>query len=214
MSATATKSPDQARGKIMRLPFKTRMAFNRAVRDGYTGRELIAWLKQHNLPGVNAQNISKYKRSASYRNWLEEEKDIERDRHDTEQAMRLADALGGSASDKLKSIFAGTLFKLSRGLSDPDELAPLIRAFNAVTRAEAVNVQRQRAGQLERMVDLREIEVQRRTCELFITWIKDRFAREIAEGAMDNAAKIEALRKHYFADVDDMVESGKVALPE
>jgi len=190
------------------------MAFNRQVRDGYTGPELIAWLSKHKLSGVNAQNISDYKRSSAYLSWMEEESLIERDRDDTERAMRLADALGGSASDKLKSIFAGTLFKLGRGITDPEELKPLVGAFNSVTRAEALKLNQRRADQNERLIDLKEIQVQRRTCELFLAWIQDRFAREVADSAMDNAAKIEALREHYFADVDAMVDSGKVILPE
>lgn len=209
------KAHDKARSKILRLAFEDRMAFNRLVRDRYKAAHLIRWLSEHGVPGVNAQNISKYRKSSHYAKWLQEERDLQREREATEQAMRLAEALGGSASEKIKSILAGKLYLFGRNLQDPDELKQFVAAFNSVTNAEHLQLQRRQADQRERQIEIREKEFERKTCELFLAWVKDRIAVDIANNTgMDNAAKIEALREHYFADVDAMQKSGRVVLPK
>jgi hypothetical protein len=209
------KTRDQTRSKIMRLPFEDRMAFNRMVRDRYKASVLAKWLADHGIPNVNAQNISKYRHSKHYKQWLREEADMDREREETERAMRLAEALGGCASQKIKSILAGKLYLFGRNLADPDDLKQFVAAFNSVTNAEELELKNRQVQQRDRQIEIREKEFERRTCELFLDWVKDKFAREIAENAaLDNAAKIEALREHYFADVDAMQKSGKVVLPE
>lgn len=54
---------------------------------------------------------------------------------------------------------------------------------------------------------------QRETCELFLKWFADKTAKEIAEANIPNSEKIAALRKTFFADVDDLEKSGEVQLP-
>ena len=210
---SAPKTPDQARSKILRLPFADRMEFNRLVRDGYSGPHLIKWLAAHGVPSVNGENLRKYKHSAGYRAWLEEESGLEKERAATEQMMRLVDAMGGSASEKIKSIVAGKLLQIMQGVNDAEDLKQVVSAFSAVTQAESLGVDRQRLAQRERLVQLKEAEFQNKTCEQFLIWIKDQFAQQIAASSMDNGAKIAALREHYYADVDAMIKSGKVVLP-
>lgn len=143
------KSPDEARSKIGRLPFADRMAFNRMVRDGFKGRALIDWLAAHGVGGVNAENLRKYRHSPAYKAWLTEESRVDRDREAAEQSMRLADSLGGSASDKLKSILAGKLYPLLAGIGNPEEIAAIVPAVRAVTDAEKLDLQRRNADRLD-----------------------------------------------------------------
>ncbi|NQT94311.1 MAG: hypothetical protein HQ559_16245 [Lentisphaerae bacterium] len=214
MSATQTKSPDQARSKIMRLPFARRMEFNRMVRDGYKGRVLSKWLADHGVPDVNAENIRKYRISKRYKTWLAEEADIDRDSEKVEQSMRLAESLGGSASEKLKSILAGKLYPLLASLSDPEELNKLVKAVQTVTLAERLELQRHQEERRDEALQMERDRFERETCQMFLRWRKDERAAEIADSAATNADKIAALRQAFFADVDALEKSGTVELPK
>lgn len=52
------------------------------------------------------------------------------------------------------------------------------------------------------------------TSETFLKWYGVKKARSIAESNLSNGAKIKALRKEFFKDVDALEASGKVQLPE
>jgi hypothetical protein len=54
----------------------------------------------------------------------------------------------------------------------------------------------------------------REACGLFLKWLRNEKAREIAESPISNAEKIALLRQPLFADVDELEKSGEVALPE
>lgn len=149
-----TKAQDEARSKIGRLSFPDRMAFNRMLRDGFKCSVLIKWLADRGVAGVNAENIRKYKNSRTYRAWLEEEAKIDRDREAAEQAMRLAEALGGTASDKLKSILAGKLYPLLSQIATPDEIDQLVPALRAIVDAEKLDLQRRTADQRDEQIRL------------------------------------------------------------
>jgi len=200
MSA-ASKQPDQTRSKIGRLSFEDRMAFNRMVRDGYKSSVLIKWLSDHSVPEVNAQNISKYRKSAHYRRWLDEQKDLEREREDTESAMRLAEALGGSASEKIKSILAGKLYLFGRGIEEPSDLKHFVSAFNSVTNAEDLQLRRRLADQKDEQIDLAKKRFRRDTCEMFLKWRADQRASEIADDpGLGSDEKTDMLGKLMFPE--------------
>lgn len=150
----SVKNPHESRSKIGRLPFRDRMAFNRMVRDGFKGRALIDWLAERGVRAVNAENLRKYRQSRAYKAWLDEESRVDRDREAAEQSMRLAEALGGSASDKLKSILAGKLYPLLSGIGQPDEITALVPALRAVTDAEKLDLQRRNADQRDEALRL------------------------------------------------------------
>lgn len=164
----SAKSPDESRSKIGRLAFADRMAFNRMVRDGYKGRVLIDWLAAHGVGGVNAENLRKYRHSPAYKAWLVEEGAVDRDREAAEQSMRLAEALGGSASDKLKAILAGKLYPLLSNIATPDEIGAIVPALRAVTDAEKLDLQRRTADQRDEALRLEREkfeEIKRRNAE-------------------------------------------------
>lgn len=66
----------------------------------------------------------------------------------------------------------------------------------------------------ERKVRVAETRIAQQSCELFLKWFNDKRAREIAESGLSNAEKIAALRKTYFADVDELEQSGAVQIPD
>jgi hypothetical protein len=201
MSEIETKSDDQARGKILRLPFDARMEFNRMVRDGFKGPFLIDWLAAHGVPDVNAQNLTDYRRSRHYQDWLAEEAEIERDRANIENAMRLAESMGGSASEQLTRVLAGKLFSFSRELGDPSELKALVGAFSAITDAERLQLQRRQTDQKEEQLDLARKKFQRDTCELIIKYVAEKKVVDIAADAtIGNDAKIEMLGQMLFQE--------------
>lgn len=164
MSAREIKAASESRSKIGRLPFARRMEFNRKLRDGFQNAVLTAWLAERGVPGVNAENIRKYKIGRAYKQWLAEEEAIRREADAVEQSMRLAEALGGTASDKLKSVLAGKLYPLLTGISQPDEIKALIPALRAVTDAEKLELLRRSADQRDDILQLdrEKFEEQRR----------------------------------------------------
>jgi hypothetical protein len=180
MSATV-KAPEESRSKIGRLPFADRMAFNRMVRDGFKGRALIAWLEEHGVAGVNAENLRKYRHSPAYRAWLFEEALVDRDRAAAENSMRLAEALGGSASDKLKSILAGKLYPLLSAIGSSEDVGALVPALRAVTEAEKLDLQRQTVAQRDALLELERKKFQRQSIEMFLKWRADKRVLEIAD---------------------------------
>ena len=184
----------------MRLPFTERMQFNRMVRSGFKGRALIEWLAEHGVPGVNGPNLYKYKRSPDFRAWLDEEKQVDVDREGSERAMRLAAAIGGSASEKLKSILAGSLFKLMPN-AGAEDTAKLVAAVRAVTEAERLELQRRQVGQRDEVIALENRKFNRRSVELFVEWDADKKAREILDSPDGSAdEKTELLGKHIFGE--------------
>ena len=202
MSEPKPKTSSEARSKIGRLPFAQRQHFNRMVRDGYVGRELISWLADHGVHGVNPQNISAYKASRSYRDWLAEESDIDRQRERTERMMRLADAIGGSASDKLKAILAGKLYAFAENLDDPAQLDDLVPAFTAVTQSERLQLQQRVVAQRDEKLALEKARFSRIVCERLIDLHERHQARDILDDrSLDRGAKIDALGKALFADL-------------
>jgi hypothetical protein len=207
------KPPEKARSKILRLSFHDRMEFNRMVRDGFKGPALSAWLVDHGVPNVSAQNLLKYRASPAYKAWLAEEQDVDRDREATEQAMRLAEAVGGSASTRLKSILAGKMYRLLQGVQSPEESRSIVECMRAITEAERVEISRQQVAQRDQVIDMQRDKQARETCELFLKWYADEQARRVADSSATNSEKIEALRRLYYSDVDALDKSGEVQLP-
>jgi hypothetical protein len=176
----SVKNKGESRSKIGRLAFRDRMAFNRMVRDGYTSTVLIDYLAQHGVQNVNPTNITDYRKSPAYTKWLNEQKQIERDRVATEQAMRLADSLGGSASEKIKSILASKLFSIMPGVNEPEEIASLISAIRTVTDAERLELRKRMADQKDEQLALEREKFRWQLAENMLKFAKDIRIQEIA----------------------------------
>jgi hypothetical protein len=89
----------------------------------------------------------------------------------------------------------------------------LTRAVASLRRgdqgAEQLRLARERLAQQGAELALARDRFERETCEKFLAWHKDARAREIAEGPASNAEKIAALRKAFFADVDELADGDK-----
>jgi hypothetical protein len=81
-----------------------------------------------------------------------------------------------------------------------DDMKLGLRTVREDLRSEVVATDRERF----------EVEV----CKKFLTWFKDKRAREIAESNMSHADQIAAMRQALFADVDELERSGAVKLPK
>lgn len=194
------KTPDQARSKIMRLPFAARMQFNRMVREGFTGRVLAGWLAEHGVPDVNAENLRKYRASREYRQWLAEEQQVEHGRETAEQAMRLADALGGSANEKLKNILASKLFTILPGMDKPEDIKSVVAAVQSVIEAERLELQRRQADQKDEHLNLEKEKFRWAVASKVLEFAKDERVKEIA-GQSDKTQedKIKAILSYMDA---------------
>lgn len=60
-------------------------------------------------------------------------------------------------------------------------------------------------------LDREKFEIE--TCEAFLRWYRDEQKRKIADSDISHAAKIEALRKDFYRDVDDLAKTGSVKIP-
>lgn len=195
------KPADQARSKILRLPFAARQQFNRMLRDGWKRSALAAWLAEHGVAGVNPENIRKYSNSAEYQRWVREERDLEVEGQKTEWAMRLAESLGGSSiSEKLKAVVAGKVYAIMDGIHDPDELRKTVGAVNTVIAAERLELDKRTAGQRDTALALEEKKFRLRFVEGFLQYFADQRAREIAGGESSNSEKIQRLGQLMFGD--------------
>jgi hypothetical protein len=118
-----------------------------------------------------------------------------------EQASKTPGRFDAATIDALKQ----KAFELSiNPRSAPGEVKAL---FMLVLKARD-----QEISERQLALDHDRFEVQ--VCEKFLAWFSDSKAREIAESQVGNGEKIAALRKAYFADVDELEKSGKVALPK
>ena len=199
MSATP-KPPEHARSKILRLPFADRMAFNAMVRDGYAGKALIQWLSEHGVPGVSPANLTKYKHSPAYRAWMSEETLVSRDQQKAENAMQLAAAIGGSCSDRLKGILAGSLYKSMPDASS-DDLKPMVNALRAITDAERLEIERRADERKDRALAMQEAKFRRDSCELFEKWYSDKHVADIMSNpSISGEQRTELLGRQLFGE--------------
>jgi hypothetical protein len=94
---------------------------------------------------------------------------------------------------------AGQLFFSALAIQEKDSLT-WKRIKDAHTKSEALKLARE------------EFEYQ--TCEKILKAVHDKETNRIVELNIPNEEKIRLLRKHHFADVDELEKSGAVKLPE
>jgi hypothetical protein len=176
------------------------MAFNAMVRDGYAGKALIQWLADHGVPGVSHPNLTRYKRSPAYRAWLSEETLVSRDQQKAESAMQLATAIGGSCSDRLKGILAGSLYK-SMPDAAADDLKPMVNALRAITDAERLEIERRADERKDRALAMQEAKFHRDSLELFKKWYADAHVAEImANQSLSSEERTQLLGRQLFGE--------------
>lgn len=174
------KPVDHSRSKIGRLMFNDRMQFNRLVRDGYTGRVLSDWLSKHGVPDVSAENIRKYKHAREYREWLSQEDRVNADREKAEQTMRLAEAIGGSASAKVQAILASKIYAILPDLNTVEDLKGIVSSVQSVVDAERVELTHRQVTQRDSLIALEKDKFRWKLAERLIVLAKDEHVKAIA----------------------------------
>ena len=211
MNATSPKSAALQKTPLGRLPYELREQLCLRLRDHQNTRAINAWLATAGYGPYNPQNFSNFRKS-QYKKWLAEQARLDaiRDRADT--IRRELDAGGYSVLDK-------AIYELAQQISDSDldptrAAAAISMMKTAVTAAERAKITSRRADLAAQALAIQRKKFEIQSCELFLKWFADARAREIANSQASNSEKIEALRKTYFADVDDLAATGTVEMPK
>lgn len=141
----------RAKTPLSRLPYELREELCRRLRDGTTWRAVAAWLAERGHPGINAQNVTNFRKGA-YREWLKEQARLEPIRARAEAIRRELDAGGFSILDK-------SIYELAERLTDADldpaKAAAAVAALkNAVLAGQRTEIAARRAEQAEQALRL------------------------------------------------------------
>jgi hypothetical protein len=224
-------------GKIASLPAPVRQEINHKIRDGWGGLSIADWIWEQvadrDIPQLelkagdalsiiwtcDSDNEDAAKHACEnaisrwfngpYKDWLKEEAQ----RDESVRLVERVEGLGAAASTRgklaansgagliVRSMLLDALLNIRNGSKDPQDIARLANAFSRLALGGAA-------------AELAREKLETTTCEKFLVWFKDEKARSIAESNATNTDKIAALRKTYFADVDQLEESGEVNLPK
>jgi hypothetical protein len=144
-----------------------------------------------------------------WRDWVHREMSQERLNDFSEHMEQaLKEFNPDASSDKIREFTIATIMaeSLANGAHK--------MALAAVDRDQTERHGRTKAQLEERKVRVAEQRIAQQSCELFLKWYHDQKARDIADSGLSNAEKIAALRKTYFADVDELERTGRVQIPE
>ena len=217
-------------GKIARLPSKIREELNQRLLDGESGRKILPWLNGlprvkeilgEDFEGLSVtdQNLSDW-RQGGFQDWVKQRGRIDRTRELARYAAEQSKANGASIADGAAAIASGQLLELLEAVDEevekaesgkaesgklsPDGLLKIAAAVSSVRTTEQndkkLQMQKKALLQKERQIVLEEQKFQRTTCELFAKWQADKRAVDLANGAGDNAEKIEKLGQLMFGD--------------
>jgi hypothetical protein len=210
MSADSTP-----KGKIARLPWTVREKVNHKLLDGETYPAICAWLNaradvrqiledQFAGEDVKPQNLSNW-RSGGYAAWLDERQEIEDAKALAQFSASLAEAAGDMPTAGAKAIATGRIMTRLQKLSEDTDIETLdslilslTRLAKADTAQATVRLNRQRTDVAERQVAVAEDKFRRESAKLFIEWMADQRAREIAERGGDIEVNMEALIEHIW----------------
>lgn len=185
-----TKKP-RADSKLKTLPEERQAAIYDYATSGNTLVETAAWLKDDGFK-TSKSALSEFV------SWYELQEQLKRNESTVKQVLNDLKENDPAMSEQ-SLITAGHLFFSALAIEQKDSLT-WKRTQDAKTKAELLSLDRQR--------------FQRETCELFLKWLNDRESKRIATLNTPNEEKIKLLRKHWFADVDDLEKGGTVKLPD
>jgi len=204
------------RSKIGRLPWALRNEINHMIRDGRTGTEVLAAINSSKewravkrttkQEDVSPQNLTDW-RSTGYADWLTEQDKTEHIRQLASLSQQIVEQSGGDPAAVGSRILAGNLLTCLE-TADPADTVELAKALTALRSAETNSKKADIAGDLaalkEREHNLNLKKFQRQTCELFLTWAKNKAATKIVgDKSANNDAKTEALGRLMFGDLWD-----------
>lgn len=213
-------------GKIARLPLRIREELNQRLRDNQSGQEILPWvnglqetkeiLDRHFYGNaISDANLSEW-RSGGFAEWLDDQTQVHKIERLSELSFRIAKAAGGDLSEGLLAIAAGKLqeaLEAGTEMTVDDEGEPvmtgpaldkLVKAITDIRGMELdkqkLTLKREEVSQKGQALALETKKFQRTTAELFIKWVADEEAKNIATSDMSNDNKLEALGQHLFGD--------------
>lgn len=195
-------------GKIARLPAELRNEICIRLHNGETSATILPWLnarpeavklvsEQFDGSPITPQNLSEWK-GGEYAKWLSRREKIQNLK---ELSMWAADVsrrgvnlAGGSAA-----IIAGKILEIADDLQisvdEPEKLAALTRAVaqlqNGELAAQKLRNENVRLKHAAEKLELERQKFRRDTVELFIKWVADEQAKQIALSSEDKNVKME-----------------------
>ncbi len=225
-------------GKIARLPFVIREELNNRLLDGEAGAKILPWLNTHpvvikilaeDFEGlrVTDSNLSDW-RLGGYADWMKRRERVDYTKEMTRVSMQLGKAAAGQINEGSAVMLSTQIMELLESVADGKREIDL-EAVGALT----THLSKLRAGDDSKKI-IEQNERRLRQNDQKIELLEKRFklmqeqflVRTLDAGVMakvsaiagdhslDNAAKIAALRKVYFSDVDQLEASGDVKLPD
>lgn len=204
-------------GKIARLPAELRNEICVRLHNGETSATILPWLnarpeavklvcEQFDGSPITPQNLSEWK-GGEYAKWLSRREKIQNLK---ELSMWAADVsrrgvnlAGGSAA-----IIAGKILEIADDLQisvdEPEKLAALTRAVaqlqNGELAAQKLRNENVRLKHAAEKLELERQKFRRDTVELFIKWVADEQAKQIALSSEDKNVKMEKLLELMYGD--------------
>lgn len=227
-------------GKIARLPQSVREELNRRLLDGEPASKILPWLNdleetkkvlEGDFEGlrVNDNNLSDW-RQGGYEDWLKRRERLESTRELAGYAVKLAKAAGGNLTEGAAAILSGQIMEVLEDVGASDKtpvekmasVLALTKSLSALRKGDqnqqVLEQNERRLEQNERRIEQMEEQL-RLQRETFLLKTLDaatlsKVSAIAQDATLDNAQKIAALRKVYFADVDAMDQAGEVKLPD
>lgn len=189
------------------MPEASRNRIYQMIADGATAAEIREWAAHdkgarealHRYFGgadLNDQNVTNVRHGAGYMRWQEQRDEICQVREYTVLANDLAQAAGGGVSGVLVPILGGKLMEVlsSADGRSVDDLARTVLALrDREQKDRALGLRERRVEAVERKALQAEREWQVQTVKLFLEWLDDRKAMEIAESNTSNTEKLRKL---------------------
>lgn len=227
-------------GKIARLPAGIREELNQRLLDGQSGARILPWLNglpevirtlEEDFEGlrINDNNLSDW-RQGGYEDWLKRRERLQTTKELAGYAVKLAKAAGGNLTEGAAAILSGQILEVLEDVGASDKtpvektaaVLGLTKSLASLRKGDqnqrVLEQNEQRLEQNERrLLQLEErLKMER---ELFLVKTLDaatlsKVSAIAQDASLDNAQKIAALRKVYFADVDAMDAAGEVKLPD
>lgn len=84
----------------------------------------------------------------------------------------------------------------------------------AVIEKEKLKLREKAEARLQEGQNLQREKFERESVEYFLKWRQDKESERIAELSVPNEEKIKLMRRHWFADVDALEQTGSVKIPD
>jgi hypothetical protein len=239
LTKTKPKAPRKSRrskytssrqGKIARLPLALREEVNQRLLDNKPARIICAWLNglpetvalysELKLTPVTPINLSNW-RHGGYQEWLLRNERALQTQELTRWGMQLAKSSGYQLSESASAILAGQILDvlenlafLQREIRDKKisgRQAGLWRLTKVMAEVARALAGVRRGDQTREQIDLNREKYERMFCDKLLDGDQRKKAEEIANSDVSYEEKIKAIRAVVFADVDEFVNSGKLA---